>query len=719
MRPLASFTSLALAAGLTATALFGLGQQPAASLTAGGSVAHAQAAGFVETFTGRPAGPTAYRPAGWDVVTHSRDVSTWDQPESMLASHGADCSAHPAQHQVASYADTIFQCNDHLMTAMQAGGYGAIYLTPSQQIDFSGGEATLRFDLSTLRLSHRDWVDIWVTPFEDNVPAPLDNWLPDLTGLPKRAIHLRMDTSSGATIFRADVIRNFGETALPSNWWTGYESFLTPSGVRRDTFELKLSKTSLAFGMPGYTFSWVDAQFPALDWTRGVVQLSHHSYNPLKDCDMASCAANTWHWDNVQINPAVPFTTLAGDRAAASASSPTVTFATPAPAGSYLRFLGIGSGLQISLDGGAWQSVSPRQTVSARDEAFKPYWVAVPAGTRAVAFRGSDWWGGPWRTNGVAIWSESGPGGASGPGVTSTPAATSTMPPATATPTAAPATSTPTTPPATPTTAPVTPTSTATRPPATPTATVPAATATATAPATATPSTPPAPGGNGSIKLTGNVHATVPHAPELALAGDWTAELWFKDEYSPSATFNHAPQALLMAGDTDWDADIPLMAGIEWGSLVVGDRNDWANQQLRYDLTANGVAPGGWHHLAVSKAAATRRVQIVLDGRLVAEGTLSGRNPTPSGKGLTIGRNGRQHNWRGKLDDIRIWSVVRSVSEIGAAYRAELSTTPAGLVANWKLNETAGLTAADSAGSPRTATVQNARGLPWSTEVHP
>ena len=60
-------------------------------------------------------------------------------------------------------------------------------------VDFSGGEAVVRFDLSTLRTSPRDWVDIWLTPYEDHLQLPLDNWLPDLTGEPSRSVHLRMD----------------------------------------------------------------------------------------------------------------------------------------------------------------------------------------------------------------------------------------------------------------------------------------------------------------------------------------------------------------------------------------------------------------------------------------------------------------------------------------------------------------------------------------------
>ena len=39
------------------------------------------------------------------------------------------------------------------MTSINASGYGVIYLTPDQMVDFSAGEAVVRFDMSTFRTS--------------------------------------------------------------------------------------------------------------------------------------------------------------------------------------------------------------------------------------------------------------------------------------------------------------------------------------------------------------------------------------------------------------------------------------------------------------------------------------------------------------------------------------------------------------------------------------
>jgi hypothetical protein len=372
----------------------------------------------VDTFDGRPDVPTPWRGAGWDVTVHSRDRETWQQLEPMAAHHGADCSAPPATHVMSEYADAVFQCNGHIMTSINAGGYGVIYLTPSQMVDFSGGEAVVRFDLSTLRTSPRDWVDIWLTPYEDHLQLPLDNWLPDLTGEPWRTVHLKMDIANDISTFKGFVFRGTKSEDLPIRSWHGYERVLTPSAVRRDTVELRISRTSLKLGMPQYDFWWIDTKMADLGWDRAVVQLGHHSYTPTK-CD-GRCAPNTWHWDNVTIAPAVPFTIVPADRRAASvALGTTVQFDAPAPPESHLRFAAAGSSMEVSFDGGgSWQQAMPRPIREGKDanNTVLSYWTPMPAGASAVTLRGGDWFGGAWQARDFSIWSLVPPDGGSADG---------------------------------------------------------------------------------------------------------------------------------------------------------------------------------------------------------------------------------------------------------------------------------------------------------------
>ncbi|MFN8502608.1 hypothetical protein [Kouleothrix sp.] len=363
---------------------------------------------FLEPFSGQPAGPQPWKPASWDVTVHSRDIATWEQLEPIEAMHGSDCSPEPARHMISSYDESVFQCRDHLMTAIKAEGYGVIYLTPNQMVDFSGGEAVVRFDLSTLRTSQRDWVDLWISPYQDQLQLPLEDWLPDLQGEPRNAVHVRMDLMNNGTGFRAAVIKNFATTDLPGNI-VAYESVLTPDAKRRDTFELRISRTHIRFGMPGYNLAWVDANIADLGWDRGVVQFGHHSYNPAKSDGCGSiCQPNTWHWDNISISPALPFTLLRADRRVVDPTTAAgVTFAAPAPANANLRFVGIGSAIEASFDGGAtWQAATPQAQKLHADDHFSSYWMPLPAGVVSVQFRGTDWWGGKWQVRDLSIWAQ-------------------------------------------------------------------------------------------------------------------------------------------------------------------------------------------------------------------------------------------------------------------------------------------------------------------------
>src|SRR5690348_8299611 len=82
----------------------------------------AAAAGWSQTFDGRPSHPTPWSPPDWDVQVHSRDTGTFKELQPMAAHHGGNCSAPPDTHMISSYEDAVFQCNDHVMTSMYANG---------------------------------------------------------------------------------------------------------------------------------------------------------------------------------------------------------------------------------------------------------------------------------------------------------------------------------------------------------------------------------------------------------------------------------------------------------------------------------------------------------------------------------------------------------------------------------------------------------------------
>jgi hypothetical protein len=155
----------------------------------------------------------------------------------------------------------------------------------------------------------------------------------------------------------------------------------------------------VTFGMPTYGLTWIDKTISALSWNKALVQFGHHSYSP--DKSPRSSLPNTWHWDNVIINPAQTFAINNTDEDWAEGSNPTMLFPTPTQAG-HMSFSAIGSNIRVRYNGGAWQNATQNKTTSGGDEKYRSYWQTIPAGVTTVEFSGSNWWGGQWLVSDVA-----------------------------------------------------------------------------------------------------------------------------------------------------------------------------------------------------------------------------------------------------------------------------------------------------------------------------
>ena len=99
-----------------------------------------------------------------------------------------------------------------------------------------------------------------------------------------------------------------------------------------------------------------------------------------------------------------------------------------------------------------------------------------------------------------------------------------------------------------------------------------------------------------------------------------------------------------------------------------------------------------------------------------AQGALPSGSTTNSLQ-VIAGRSGTVGDyWLGKVDDLRVGSVVQSGAEIAANYQTEIGPT-AGLVGDWHFNEGSGTTAADSTTPAESFTLIGGAG--WSNDVHP
>jgi hypothetical protein len=383
----------------------------------------AASADFNFNWTGKPAVPQPWVPGAvndWDLI------ETNDQPtdnlaghfKPMPAAHGSDCSAPPAVHPINSFnPDAAYICNNHMMTSASDS---EVFFSPARMVDFSNGTAKVTWQVSTSRTSDRDWWDVWLSPFSENRVVPTADQ-PAFNGPPQDAVHVIMTGQDGCsphqaygpragTAFMYDIYQG-GAKVQQGGSGACMENAL-PGGISakvRATFELDISRTHVKFHMPDGTpdVVWVDAN-TNLSFDRAVIVWGHHSYDPGKTCGYSGiCGPNTWHWSNVSISPAIPFTMLRPNGVASvhNGVQTTVTLPQAAPSNAFLRFAAIGH-IQISLDGGPFQP--PRlQGDGPGPGTTNSYFTPIPAGTRTIKFTGSGPTGSswPWWVEDVSVWS--------------------------------------------------------------------------------------------------------------------------------------------------------------------------------------------------------------------------------------------------------------------------------------------------------------------------
>ncbi len=392
MKPLA--TAIAAIAAISLGLPPGL-PLPAASLSASTScnlrAANAPARAFCASFdTIANAAPKRFAGARWHIHQNVTDYQRWRSGDAVHAQHGADCGPPPATHVANRWGEYVFICRNHLMTARAAPSYGATYLMPRVQAVWSNRRAVVAWDVSTFSMSARDWIDLWITPFDDLLAVPIDSDGPTAyQGHPRNAIHVR--NSNDARSWAVTVIRNFREVRsrtfhLPAR--------VTPSATDRSSFEVRITRGGVSFGMPRLN-RWITVR-AAVPFTKGIVQWAQHSYNPTKD---NSGVPATWHWDNFFVTPArrlrmtrvFPVRTIADN-----GDVRRLRFAAPARAGARLAFGGV---CQIGINfGDGWRRL-PKQPASrgnVQEESSASYLVRVPRGAQRarIRFSGDDWYTG-------------------------------------------------------------------------------------------------------------------------------------------------------------------------------------------------------------------------------------------------------------------------------------------------------------------------------------
>lgn len=392
----------------------------------------ARVGAYAFNWSGTPAAPQAWTPGvvnDWDLMATTDFPS--DQGGSMEGGYGADCSPPPASHPVKALADSAYICRNQLMTAINGGGdapkiYGGVFFSPAHLADFSAGASAISWQVSTMRSSATDWWDVWLTPIDENLVAPVGTGeAPAFNGPPADAIHVRVNngtcpgsgqpatlgTVNGVpigTIFDVEVYANHrsrhidGPRSPPC--LEAIQGRIGPETL--SSLRLEVSQHRVKFSAAGATGSpavYADAQVD-LPFKQALVQFVHHSLDPAHACTQGGhCGPNTYQWSNVSINPSMPFTMLRLNGIAAIHGQPaTLRLPQPAPAGAHLRFYAFGS-IGVGFDGRPAQAAVPQRGQQA-GTGEASYWTPVPEGTTTITVSGSGAGGLPWWVLDVSVW---------------------------------------------------------------------------------------------------------------------------------------------------------------------------------------------------------------------------------------------------------------------------------------------------------------------------
>jgi hypothetical protein len=179
----------------------------------------------------------------------------------------------------------------------------------------------------------------------------------------------------------------------------------------------------------------------------------------------------------------------------------------------------------------------------------------------------------------------------------------------------------------------------------------------------------------------------IPDAPSLDVTNTWTLEAWIKPTDPEATTFQHILSKWNGGGDASYTLEI------HDGRLRVAVHDGVAPSQAVESFTK--LVPERWQHVAATYEYG--RLRLYVQGRLdrLALGVLTPMNST---RPLSIGHEGPPFNgWQyaGLIDEVRVWRVPRTASQIQVGMLRLLTGEEPGLVGYWRMDEGEGQIARD------------------------
>jgi len=208
---------------------------------------------------------------------------------------------------------------------------------------------------------------------------------------------------------------------------------------------------------------------------------------------------------------------------------------------------------------------------------------------------------------------------------------------------------------------------------------------------------------NNAVNFDGvNDHVQI--ATSLGITNTYTAEAWIYPT-NLGGTGDLATYGRTVLSNSAAASSYPLWLTVYGTEVRVWS---WETTATAYKQTVGaGLAVNQWFHIAVT-ATKGGNTTVYVNG--IPKLSYNNDNETTWNSSFTIGairpsRPVTNIPFAGIIDEVRVWNVVRTQTQILNSMNVEISPVPASLVGYWKFNEPSGTLAADNGGTAQNGTL--------------
>jgi hypothetical protein len=189
----------------------------------------------------------------------------------------------------------------------------------------------------------------------------------------------------------------------------------------------------------------------------------------------------------------------------------------------------------------------------------------------------------------------------------------------------------------------------------------------------------------------------MPASAALNFGMDMTIEFWIRTDAAMGGA-NWYDARWILDKDVTGSSVPDWAVVLRYGKIVASGSGGPIGGALASNSSVNDK---NWHHVAITRNFTTLQLIIYIDGVQDVVRTAPIMYNVGHTQALLIGtENGAAvHAFRGDLNELRLWNIVRAQSEIQANMSIPLTGNEAGLVGYWRFDEGSGKIANDSSSS--------------------